>query len=209
MGGSLDKALLENGSVYLSYIGTFTTVGMLWFVHHSLCHYIMECNRTMSFFNTMSLSFIGCAPLAFKLTSTYVEFQFVHNERYAIQFNCFILFMASIFQLLTFITALCKPFYRMHPSASYHGQEHAYLTAKLCIFPLVSLVIFFLGFKSDILSAYVFNFMQIGIPGLFILLRLLFYACQRLKLYYHSHLDRTEHVQYHVTDEQNENNGSI
>ncbi|XP_070579321.1 endosomal/lysosomal proton channel TMEM175-like isoform X2 [Ptychodera flava] len=172
--GDLVVALQKDWAVYLAYLGTFITVGMLWFVHHSVCHFLLECNKLMSSFNTWSLACIGVAPLGFKLTSQFALSDYAHNERIAIQFNCVILFLASIFQMMMFVTALCKPQHRIHPSASYNGREHGYLTAKLSVYPCISLLIYFISFHSDILSTDMFNFMQLGIPIFFILLKVIF-----------------------------------
>ncbi|XP_077980398.1 endosomal/lysosomal proton channel TMEM175-like isoform X2 [Glandiceps talaboti] len=181
-GHSLASALHKDWAVYMAYFGTFITVGMLWFVHHSVCHFLVECNRSMSAFNTVSLAFIGGAPLAFKLTSMFAESDYGHNERIAIQFNCVILFVAGICQLMMFVTAIWKPHHLIHPSAGYHGKEHGYLVAKLCVYPVISLSIYFLSFQSDALSTDVFNITQIGIPVIFLLLRFAFYVVRKQRL---------------------------
>ena len=36
--GGLAQALVKDGMLYLSYAGCFVTVGLQWYVHHSLLH---------------------------------------------------------------------------------------------------------------------------------------------------------------------------
>lgn len=37
-GGQLDPVLEEDSYIFLAYAGTFLTVGLQWYVHHSLLH---------------------------------------------------------------------------------------------------------------------------------------------------------------------------
>ena len=46
-GGKLDPVLEEDSYIFLAYAGTFLTVGLQWYVHHSLFHvsviYVLDC----------------------------------------------------------------------------------------------------------------------------------------------------------------------
>ncbi|XP_061875245.1 endosomal/lysosomal proton channel TMEM175 isoform X4 [Colius striatus] len=168
--GSLLKALSEYGPNYLAYFGSFVTIGLLWFVHHSLFLYIAKATRLMGLLNILSLAFIGGLPLAYQLTSEFAEKS--HNEIEAIQVSCVITFFASIFQFAIWTTALLHEGETLHPFARYGGKEHAFMFAKLALYPCVSLGAFFLTCLLSEFSTTIFHLMQIVIPFTFLALRI-------------------------------------
>ncbi|XP_063996370.1 endosomal/lysosomal proton channel TMEM175 [Pogoniulus pusillus] len=168
--GSLLEALSEYGPNYLAYFGSFVTIGLLWFVHHSLFLYVIKPTRLMGLLNTFSLAFIGGLPLAYQLTSEFAEKS--HNEIEAIQVSCVITFFASIFQFAIWTTALLHEQETLHPFARYGGKEHAFMFAKLALYPCVSLGAFFLTCLLSEFSTAVFHLMQIVVPFAFLALRI-------------------------------------
>ncbi|XP_025933913.1 endosomal/lysosomal potassium channel TMEM175 isoform X1 [Apteryx rowi] len=168
--GSLLEALSEYGPNYLAYFGSFVTIGLLWFVHHSLFLYVTKATRLMGLLNILSLAFIGGLPLAYQLTSEFAEKS--HNEIEAIQVSCVITFFASIFQFAIWTTALLHERETLHPFARYGGKEHAFMFAKLALYPCVSLGAFFLTCLLSEFSTAIFHLMQIVIPFAFLALRI-------------------------------------
>uniref|UniRef100_A0A8C9XTF0 Endosomal/lysosomal proton channel TMEM175 n=1 Tax=Sander lucioperca TaxID=283035 RepID=A0A8C9XTF0_SANLU len=141
-GGSLIAALQVYGPEYLAYFGSFATVGLLWFVHHSLFLHVTKTTRFMGLLNTFSLAFVGGLPLAYQLTH-----EFPHNSRNeleAIQISCVIIFFAGIFQLAIWVVALYNEQESLHPYVRYGGREHIFMLAKLSLYPCVALGTFFL-----------------------------------------------------------------
>ncbi|OXB55359.1 hypothetical protein ASZ78_002428 [Callipepla squamata] len=168
--GSLLEALSEYGPNYLAYFGSFVTIGLLWFVHHSLFLYVTKTTRLMGLLNILSLAFIGGLPLAYQLTSEFAEKS--HNEIEAIQVSCVTTFFASIFQFAIWTTALLHERETLHPFARYGGKEHAFMFAKLALYPCVSLGAFFLTCLLSEFSTEIFHLMQIVIPFAFLALRI-------------------------------------
>uniref|UniRef100_A0A8C5HVU8 Endosomal/lysosomal proton channel TMEM175 n=1 Tax=Gouania willdenowi TaxID=441366 RepID=A0A8C5HVU8_GOUWI len=170
-GGSLVAALQDFGPEYLAYFGSFATVGLLWFVHHSLFLHVTKATRFMGLLNTFSLAFVGGLPLAYQLTH---EFQpNSQNELEAIQISCVIIFFAGIFQLCIWVVALYNERETLHPYVRYGGREHAFMLAKLALYPCVALGTFFLTCILSKFSAPIFHLMEITVPFAFLVLRLL------------------------------------
>ncbi|XP_074850660.1 endosomal/lysosomal proton channel TMEM175 [Carettochelys insculpta] len=168
---SLIEALSEYGPNFLAYFASFVTTGLLWFVHHSLFLHLTKATQFMRLLNTFSLAFIGGLPLAYQLTSEFAEKS--HNEIEAIQISCVIAFFASIFQFAIWITALFNERETLTPLAWYGGKEHAFMFAKLALYPCVSLGAFFLTCLLSEFSTAIFHIMQIVVPFAFLALRIL------------------------------------
>lgn len=170
-GGSLIAALQDYGPEYLAYFGSFATVGLLWFVHHSLFLHVTKATRFMGLLNTFSLAFIGGLPLAYQLTHEFPRNS--HNELEAVQISCVIIFFAGIFQLAIWVAALYNERETLHPYVRYGGREHVFMLAKLALYPCVALGTFFLTCVLSEFSASIFHLMEITVPFAFLLLRLL------------------------------------
>lgn len=170
-GGRLLAALQEYGPEYLAYFGSFATVGLLWFVHHSLFLHVTRATRLMGLFNTFSLAFIGGLPLAYQLTHEFPRGS--RNELEAIQISCVIIFFAGLFQLAMWVTALFSERETLHPYVRYGGREHAFMFAKLSLYPCVALGTFFFTCILSRFSTPIFHMMQIAVPFAFLLLRLM------------------------------------
>ncbi len=168
---SLIAALQEYGPEYLAYFGSFATVGLLWFVHHSLFLHVTKATRLMSLFNTFSLAFVGGLPLAYQLTHEFPRGS--RNELEAVQISCVIIFFAGLFQLAMWVTALFTERETLHPYVRYGGREHAFMLAKLSLYPCVALGTFLFTCVLSRFSTSIFHMMEIGVPFAFLVLRLL------------------------------------
>lgn len=170
-GGSLIAALKVYGPEYLAYFGSFVTVGLLWFVHHSLFLYVTKTTRLMGLLNNFSLAFVGGLPLAYQLTQEFPRNS--RSELEAIQISCVIIFFAGIFQLAIWVVALYYEQETLHPHVRYGGREHAFMLAKLALYPCVALGTFFLTCILSQFSTPIFHLMEITVPLAFVVLRLL------------------------------------
>ncbi|XP_038647706.1 endosomal/lysosomal potassium channel TMEM175 isoform X2 [Scyliorhinus canicula] len=169
--GKLIEALSEYGPEFLAYFGSFVTVGLLWFVHHSLFLYITKSTRLMGLLNTLSLAFVGGLPLAFRLTHEFAANS--RNELEAIQISCVIIFLASLFQFAIWVAALYNEKETLHHHIRYGGKEHALMFAKLSLYPSVAFVTFCLTYVLSKFSTEIFHLMQIIVPFAFVLLRII------------------------------------
>ncbi|TNN37763.1 Endosomal/lysomomal potassium channel TMEM175 [Liparis tanakae] len=170
-GGSLVAALRSYGPEYLAYFGSFATVGLLWFVHHSLFLHVTRATRLMGLLNTLSLAFVGGLPLAYQLTHEFPPDS--RNELEAVRISCVIIFFAGVFQLAIWVAALHGERETLHPYVRYGGREHAFMFAKLALYPCVALGTFFLTCVLSRFSAPIFHLMEITVPFAFLALRLL------------------------------------
>ncbi|XP_058402481.1 endosomal/lysosomal proton channel TMEM175 isoform X3 [Diceros bicornis minor] len=169
--GSLVAALSVYGPHFLAYFGSFATVGLLWFAHHSLFLHIRKATQSMGLLNTLSLAFVGGLPLAYQQTSAFARQP--RDELESVRISCAIIFFASIFQFAIWTTALLHERETLQPSARFGGQEHAFMFAKLALYPCASLLAFTCTCFLSRFSTAIFHLMQIAVPFAFLLLRLL------------------------------------
>ncbi|XP_029805626.1 endosomal/lysosomal potassium channel TMEM175 isoform X1 [Suricata suricatta] len=169
--GSLVAALSVYGPHFLAYFGSFATVGLLWFAHHSLFLHIRKATQSMGLLNTLSLAFVGGLPLAYQQTSAFA--QRPHDELESVRVSCAIIFFASIFQFAIWTTALLREEETLQPSARFGGREHAFMFAKLALYPCASLLAFAATCFLSRFSTAIFHLTQIAVPFTFLLLRLL------------------------------------
>ncbi|CAL8253454.1 unnamed protein product [Boreogadus saida] len=169
--GSLVSALSDYGPEYLAYFGSFVTVGLLWFVHHSLFLHVTKTTRFMGLLNAFSLAFVGGLPLAYQLTHEFPRNS--NNELEAIQVSCVIIFFAGINQLGIWVVALYSEQETLHRYVRYAGRDHIFMLAKLALYPCVALGTFFLTCILSQFSASIFHLMEITVPLAFLVLRLL------------------------------------
>ncbi|XP_065734002.1 endosomal/lysosomal proton channel TMEM175 isoform X3 [Phocoena phocoena] len=169
--GSLVAALSASGPHFLAYFGSFATVGLLWFAHHSLFLHIRKATQPMGLLNTLSLAFVGGLPLAYQQTSAFARRP--HDELESVRVSCAIIFFASIFQFAIWTTALLQEGETLQPSVRFGGREHAFMFAKLVLYPGASLLAFACTCVLGSFSTAIFHAMQIAVPFTFLLLRLL------------------------------------
>uniref|UniRef100_A0A2K6SYQ5 Endosomal/lysosomal proton channel TMEM175 n=1 Tax=Saimiri boliviensis boliviensis TaxID=39432 RepID=A0A2K6SYQ5_SAIBB len=170
-GGSLVAALNVFGPRFLAYFGSFATVALLWFAHHSLFLHVRKATQAMGLLNTFSLAFVGGLPLAYQQTSAFARQPRDELER--VRVSCAIIFLASIFQLAIWTTALLHQAETLQPSVWFGGREHVLMFAKLALYPCASLLAFASTCLLSRFSAGIFHLTQIAVPCAFLLLRLL------------------------------------
>nr|XP_045017661.1 endosomal/lysosomal potassium channel TMEM175 isoform X4 [Jaculus jaculus] len=169
--GSLVSALGAYGPQFLAYFGSFATVGLLWFAHHSLFLHVRKATQTMGLLNALSLAFVGGLPLAYQQTSAFARQPRDELER--VRVSCAIIFLASIFQFAIWTAALLHQVETLQPAVRFGGQEHAFMFAKLALYPCASLLAFAATCLLSRFSTAIFHLMQISVPFAFLLLRLL------------------------------------
>ncbi|XP_072289822.1 endosomal/lysosomal proton channel TMEM175 [Eucyclogobius newberryi] len=169
--GSLVSALSSYGPEYLAYFGSFATVGLLWFVHHSLFLHVTKVTRPMGLLNTLSLAFVGGLPLAYQLTHQFPRHS--QNELEAVQISCIIIFFAGLFQLCIWVVALYDQHECLRAHVRYGGRGHLLMLAKLWLYPCVALGTFLLTCVLSQFSAPIFHLMELAVPLAFLLLHLL------------------------------------
>ncbi|XP_037385070.1 endosomal/lysosomal proton channel TMEM175 isoform X2 [Talpa occidentalis] len=169
--GSLVAALRASGPRFLAYFGSFATVGLLWFAHHSLFLHVRKATQAMGLLNTLSLAFVGGLPLAYQQTSAFARQPRDELER--VRVSCAIIFFASIFQFAIWTTALLRQRETLRPAVWFGGQEHAFMFAKLALYPCASLLAFAATCFLSRVSTAIFHLTQIAVPFAFLLLRLL------------------------------------
>lgn len=169
--GSLVAALSVYGPQFLAYFGSFATVGLLWFAHHSLFLHVRKATQSMGLLNTLSLAFVGGLPLAYQQTSAFA--QQPRDELESVRVSCAIIFFASIFQFAMWTAALLHEAETLQPPARFGGREHAFMFAKLALYPCASLLAFACTCFLSRFSTAIFHVMQIAVPFAFLLLRLL------------------------------------
>ncbi|XP_051026531.1 endosomal/lysosomal proton channel TMEM175 isoform X5 [Acomys russatus] len=169
--GSLVAALGAYGPQFLAYFGSFATVGLLWFAHHSLFLHVRKATQTMGLLNILSLAFVGGLPLAYQQTSAFARQP--HDELERVRVSCAIIFFASIFQFAIWTAALLHQTETLQPAVRFGGQEHAFMFAKLALYPCASLLAFAATCLLSRFSTAIFHLMQIAVPFAFLLLRLL------------------------------------
>ncbi|XP_037685129.1 endosomal/lysosomal potassium channel TMEM175 isoform X6 [Choloepus didactylus] len=169
--GSLVAALGASRPRFLAYFGSFATVGLLWFAHHSLFLHVRKATQPMGLLNTLALAFVGGLPLAYRQTSALARRP--REELESIRVSCVIIFFAGTFQFATWTAALLRQRETLHPTVWYGGREHALMFAKLGLYPCASLLAFASTCFLSRFSTAIFHLMQIGAPLAFLLLRLL------------------------------------
>ena len=95
------------------------------------------------------------------------------DELESVRISCAIIFLASIFQFAIWTTALLQEGETLQPSARFGGCEHAFMFAKLALYPCASLLAFACTCALSSFSTAIFHAMQIAVPFAFLLLRLL------------------------------------
>ncbi|XP_035669642.1 endosomal/lysosomal potassium channel TMEM175-like [Branchiostoma floridae] len=177
MHGSVVNALSNDAPVFLSYVGTFVTVCLLWYLHHTMFRHIRAQNSIVLTCNKMALLFAGYLPIVFKLTGQFGKEVGTGNSSLAVQVNSAVVFLASVWLLAMWIVASCKKSELLHPSA-HNTMSNVFMITHLSIYPVTSLVIFCLCFIVPINSD-VINWVQIGMIGVFILMKLLRNVAQK------------------------------
>ena len=175
----IEKALVQMWPKFLSYLGTFVMVALLWFVHHSLFHRIKAMNQFMLVSNNISLACIGLTPLIVAILNRFAGEDYDLNtadEKLAVRASSVVVFLASVAQALVFVLAQCMgPSHLDHRATSrISSRNHNYLAAKLTIIPVLNCVVYYTSFSKTMVSYIVFHTVVLVAPFFFISLKICF-----------------------------------
>lgn len=173
----MEKALVDMWPKYITYVGTFTVCGLLWFVHHSLFHSMKKVNYAMLIINNISLSCVGSLPFLTSLLNKYAE-KPQEVDRYAIQFGSLIVGVAGLCQFAIFTLALwnSSQYVPHHLIPVGVGlSRHNYLIIKLLLIPLVAIIIFCSSFANQSVIFATYHTLVLITPVLFILVKLIYF----------------------------------
>lgn len=197
--GSIRIELSDDKETFFSYFATFTTVGMLWYVHYTVFHPINKISRLTSLCNKWVLLFVGLLPMGFKLISKFSGDETDNNENVSVQLNCLAIFGASVSTLLTWVSTHWKR--HKHLDDNY-GRVHAcWRLILLLVYPTISMVLFGVAFLPPKLDAYVIQSIQISVPFLFGFIKLCFEMYIHKNGYQDSNLDSTDDVELDDNDD--------
>jgi len=177
----LNYELSAMWQMFVGYIGSYTVIAFLWFVHHSILHHIKVFTPLMVIFNNVFLAFLAGTPFMSTLVNKYTG-HVTHNEQIAVRISCIIIFMASFMQTCILVLAILNKQLTLHswaiPGDSLESTSatHLYLLLKTLIIPLVT----FATFLSSLFTPYgtyiVYHVSLFVVPVLFIILKVA-YAC--------------------------------
>ena len=177
----LERKLADMWQMFVGYMGTFATVGFLWFVHHSVLHQIKIFTPLMVISNNIFLAFLAGTPFISTLSNKYTGHA-SENEQIAVRVSCFVIFMASLMHVVTFVLALwnrnCALYSWAIPNSELvdRSTTHMYLLLKTLIIPVVTLI----TFLSSLFTAYgtfvIYHTALFVTPLIFIMLKIA-YAC--------------------------------
>jgi uncharacterized membrane protein len=72
-GQSLISGLIGQWQVYVAYMISFLTIGIIWINHHVMISRLREADRTILFLNLLLLMSIGILPFATRLMAAYLK----------------------------------------------------------------------------------------------------------------------------------------
>ena len=178
----LAKVLSNMWQKFVSYMGTYATVGFLWFVHHSILQHVKIFTPLMVLCNNIFLAFLAGTPFISTLVNKFTG-SVSHNEKIAVRVSSFILFMSSLMHVAILSVALWQKHHTLHSWAvpttnniQHTSRSHRYLLLKTLIIPSVTLITFLSSFGSDKGTYYVYHVALFVVPILFIVLKIA-YAC--------------------------------
>ena len=175
----LAKTLIDMWQKFVAYIGSYVTVAILWFVHHSVLHQIKLLTPVMTMCNNLFLACLAGSPFVSTLVNKYTGHA-NHNEKIAVRVSCVIVFGAGFMQVVLFVLAFLKRERLLHPWAIPEGtrghRTHIYLLLKTLIIPIITFVTFCASLSTDHVTYIVYHVSLVAVPVLFILLKLAF-AC--------------------------------
>lgn len=172
------KVLEEMSQNFVSYIGTYTMVAFLWFIHHSVVQHILVFTRLLVATNRTFLALVALSPFLSTLTNKYTG-HISSDSQTAVCFSSFIIFLGSFVNVLLIIFSLFDPNITMEEWARPRDEGNpglVYLSIKALIIPVVAFVTFVVSLGGPEASYYVFHINIFLAPALFIVLKI-FYAC--------------------------------
>ena len=170
--GDLLEALSNNRVEYSDYLATFLLISLLWFVHHSLFHFIKRLNPLMFVAHQSSLSFVGVVPATIELFATFFGSSDPDDVATTMQIVAMSITIVGLFQLVLLVLMYFADNECVDP-AIFHIKSSLHLLLKVIIFPVAGLAAFWASFgmaESRHLSFYLIYFC---IPLLFIVVNIM------------------------------------
>jgi uncharacterized membrane protein len=104
---SLVSGLIDQWQVYVAYMVSFLTIGIIWINHHVMISRLREADRTILFLNLLLLMSIGILPFATRLMAAYLKQSHGQHLATGIYSGAFLL-MAVFFAMLNRHILLAK-----------------------------------------------------------------------------------------------------
>ncbi|XP_078659341.1 endosomal/lysosomal proton channel TMEM175-like [Branchiostoma floridae x Branchiostoma belcheri] len=182
--GDLISALKHDQHVFMSYAGTFITICMLWYLHHSIFYRIFAENHLLQFFNKLALMFAGLLPIVFKITGEFGKDVSAGDAALAVQLNACTVLLSSIWHLVMWIVIMKNQSKLLHRFVDVDKDKYmnTFMLIRLCVYPIISVLLFFLCFvPSWQFDSEVINWVQISTPAVFIIIKIIRNCVQRVE----------------------------
>ena len=175
----LTKTLRDMWQMFVATMGSYVTVAILWFVHHSVLHQIKTLTALMNLCNNLFLTCLAGSPFVSTLVNKYTGHS-DHNEKIAVRVSCVIIFGAGFMQFSLFVLAFWYRERCMHPWAIPEGRTghrtHYYLLLKTLIIPMMTFITFCATLSTNSVTNWIYHMSLVAVPVLFVLLKIA-YAC--------------------------------
>ena len=217
-GGNLKSALSVKRFIYLAYVASFCIVGLLWFVHYGMFHFLKKVTPTLSFINTLTLCLVCGIPF---VSSIYVKFaddvswetpyHSTENEVMAVRASVVLVFLVGVSQLVFWTVALnSKTECLMEEVDRYPAEILMFI--KIMIFPTISGLIFGLTFSEQVSVRHVYGSIIVATPFIFLTVKAAFSVQQKFcrkvtrhvknKLLVHNKQQGSPFIDHHTTKTQ-------
>jgi uncharacterized membrane protein len=104
----LGTALLSQWPIYVAYVTSFATIGIIWINHHAMIGRLREVDHVILFWNLLLLLSVGVLPFATSLVAAYLKLGNGQHLAAAIYSGAFLV-MALMFSALNRQILLVKP----------------------------------------------------------------------------------------------------
>eukprot|EP00111_Clytia_hemisphaerica_P016735 TCONS_00049623-protein len=199
----LVEALKGLKEMFISYVGTYVTVAIQWFIHHSVVHHLHIFTPILVVINRTFLAFVAFTPFLSTLNNKYTG-HVSSDAQTAVGFSSIILFMGSFTNVLMIIVALFKPDINLVDWARPRDNGNTaliYLTIKALVIPVMAFLTFVISLSGLEASYLVYHVCMYATPVVLILLKV-GYAC------HWRHVGDVQHEEEQLTEEENmEGNG--
>lgn len=175
------KVILSQWPMFIAYVGTYLTIGLLWFVHHSVLHHINKFTASMVLVNKFFLAFLAATPFISTLLNKYSGHA-TFNARVAVGFSSVVIFLASVANFVLLVIAIFWKDVTLYDWAKPRSEDrssskaHTYLLIKILIIPVASVVTFLSSLTNDATCYIVYHVVIFITPALFFILKVV-YAC--------------------------------
>ncbi|KJE95957.1 hypothetical protein CAOG_06340 [Capsaspora owczarzaki ATCC 30864] len=162
---------------YLSFVGSFMLVAILWHVHHVIHFNVERCTTLMVVFNNISLAFVGFIPFCSSLITDFATTA-SFGEIIVVQLAAGTIFIAAMFQAGIWVYVLLRP-RTAHTKMRILSEEaelsvdiRFYVSLKVVIIPLICSIAFLGSFASYTIGYIGLQMAFFVTPVLFLLSRM-------------------------------------